>query len=202
MSTTEAEPLLRDGDSESSFGITKEQLADLVDPKSPDLLREYGDVEQILKKLRVNPTEGLSSDEGLGEGSGKGGAFRDRRKYYGKNILPDVASKSLFSLIWEAYQDKTLIMLSIASLFSLAVGISEDYSSRHPEGEPRVGWVEGVAILAAVAAVVLTNAINDYQKEKQFKKLNAKKEDRSVKLIRDGREKQVSVHEINVGDIL
>ncbi len=45
-------------------------------------------------------------------------------------------------------------MLTIASVVSLAVGISEDYSSRHPDDEPRVGWVEGAAILAAVAAVV------------------------------------------------
>jgi Ca2+-transporting ATPase len=50
--------------------------------------------------------------------------------------------------------------------------------------------------------VVLTNAINDYQKEKQFRKLNAKKEDRVVKLLRSGDEKQISVHEINVGDVL
>jgi hypothetical protein len=36
-----------------------------------------------------------------------------------------------------------IVLLSIAALVSLAVGIHEDYSSRHPEGEPRVGWVDG-----------------------------------------------------------
>lgn len=51
-------------------------------------------------------------------------------------------------------------------------------------------------------AVVLTNAINDYQKEAQFKKLNSKKEDREVKVLRSGREQQISVYDINVGDIL
>ena len=60
----------------------------------------------------------------------------------------------------------------------------------------------GTAIIAAVAAVVFTNAINDYQKEKQFRKLNAKKEDRTVKLIRSGKEQQIFVRDINVGDIL
>lgn len=54
----------------------------------------------------------------------------------------------------------------------------------------------------AVLAVVFTNAINDYQKEAQFKKLNAKKEDRVVKLLRGGKEKQINISEINVGDIL
>lgn len=36
-----------------------------------------------------------------------------------------------------------IVLLSIAALISLAVGIHEDFSSRHPEGEPRVGWVDG-----------------------------------------------------------
>jgi calcium-translocating P-type ATPase len=62
--------------------------------------------------------------------------------------------------------------------------------------------VEGTAILVAVLAVVFTNAINDYQKEAQFKKLNAKKEDRVVKLLRGGKEQQINISEINVGDIL
>lgn len=43
-------------------------------------------------------------------------------------------------------------------------------------------WVEGVAIIVAVLIVVLVGSINDWQKEKQFRKLNAKKEDRYVKV--------------------
>lgn len=199
----EREPLLDEGShNEGPFAFTPEQFSKLIDPKDPDLLKQYGGTKKILEGLRVDPAVGISSDEGLESGSPKSKAFQERQKVYGKNILPESAQRSLFSLIWEAYQDKTLILLSIAAIISLAIGINEDYSSRHPEGEPRVGWVEGAAILAAVAAVVFTNAINDYQKEKQFRKLNAKKEDRTVKLIRSGKEQQISVHEINVGDIL
>jgi len=50
--------------------------------------------------------------------------------------------------------------------------------------------------------IVLVNAANDYQKEKQFKKLNAKKEDREVQVIRDGEKTQVSIFELVVGDIV
>ncbi|CAI2162977.1 16735_t:CDS:10 [Funneliformis geosporum] len=197
----EREPLLGESN-EGPFAFTPEQFSKLIDPKNPDLLKQYGGTKKILEGLRVDPTVGISSDEGLESGSTKSKPFQERQKYFGKNVLPETTQRSLFSLIWEAYQDKTLILLSIAAIVSLAVGINEDYSSRHPEGEPKVGWVEGAAILAAVAAVVFTNAINDYQKEKQFRKLNAKKEDRTVKLIRSGKEQQISVHEINVGDIL
>lgn len=45
---------------------------------------------------------------------------------------------------------------------------------------PGVKWVEGVAIIVAVFLVVVVGSVNDYQKEKQFRKLNAKKDDRHV----------------------
>ena len=48
--------------------------------------------------------------------------------------------------------------------------------------DPKISWVEGVAILVAVIIVVMVGSINDYQKEAQFRKLNAKKEDREVKV--------------------
>lgn len=58
---------------------------------------------------------------------------------------------------------------------------------------PQVDWVEGVAILAAVCIVVIVGSVNDWQKERQFKVLNAKKEDRSVNVIRDGKESAINV---------
>lgn len=44
--------------------------------------------------------------------------------------------------------------------------------------------------------------MNDYQKELQFKKLNAQKEDRSIKVIRQGQEQILQIGEILVGDLL
>lgn len=64
-------------------------------------------------------------------------------------------------------------------------------------------WVEGVAILVAVAIVTVVGSVNDYQKELQFKKLNEKKEDRSVKLIRNGgQETLVNIADVQVGDLV
>lgn len=65
-----------------------------------------------------------------------------------------------------------------------------------------INRVEGTAIIVAVLAVIFTNAVNDYQKEAQFKKLNAKKEDRTVNVLRSGKEQQISVYDLNVGDII
>ena len=78
-------------------------------------------------------------------------------------------------------------MLAIAAVVSLGVGLYEDIAV--PEYDtlgnriPGVKWVEGVAIIVAILLVILVGSINDYQKEKQFRKLNAKKEDRVVKVI-------------------
>lgn len=51
----------------------------------------------------------------------------------------------------------------------------------------------GVAIMVAVIIVVVVGSMNDWQKERQFKKLNEKKEDRTVKVIRSGAEKVVNI---------
>lgn len=113
-------------------------------------------------------------------------AFPQRKSVFGANLLPETESKSIFTLMWIAFQDKTLILLAIAAVVSLGVGLYEDIAV--PEYDtfgnriPGVKWVEGVAIIVAILLVVLVGSVNDYQKEKQFRKLNAKKEDRAVKV--------------------
>lgn len=62
-------------------------------------------------------------------------------------------------------------------------------------------WIEGVAILVAVLIVVLVGSLNDWQKEKQFKKLSDKRDDRTVKVIRDGNEQIINTRELLVGDV-
>ena len=64
------------------------------------------------------------------------------------------------------------------------------------------GWIDGVAIWVAVLVVALVGATNDYQKDQQFRKLNAQKEEFDVSVIRDGRETQIRNSELVVGDIL
>lgn len=78
--------------------------------------------------------------------------------------------------------------------------ISEDKGgdSSHKEA----GWIEGVAILVAVIVVVLTTAFNDWQKEKQFRGLQAKIEhEHQFSVIRSGEVIQIPVSEIVTGDI-
>ncbi|KAG2361782.1 hypothetical protein BDR07DRAFT_1485475 [Suillus spraguei] len=128
-------------------------------------------------------------------------SMEDRKRVFGDNVLPHRISKSLLGLMWLALQDKVLILLSIAAIISLALGLFQDFGTPQTPGQPPVDWVEGVAIMIAVLIVVVIGSINDWQKERQFKVLNEKKEERGVKVIRNGIERLIDVKEVVVGDI-
>ncbi|KAL6239881.1 hypothetical protein BDW75DRAFT_197631 [Aspergillus navahoensis] len=127
-------------------------------------------------------------------------AYSDRKRVFGVNKLPEKKTKSILELAWLAYNDKVLILLTVAAIISLALGIYQSVTAA--PGEPRVQWVEGVAIIVAILIVVIVGAANDWQKERQFVKLNKKKEDRFVKVIRSGKMTEISIYDILVGDIM
>ena len=128
-------------------------------------------------------------------------SFTDRKRVFKDNHLPQKKAKSIFQLAWMAYNDKVLILLTVAAVVSLALGIYQSVTPQ-PNGEAPVEWVEGVAIMVAIIIVVVVGAANDWQKERQFVKLNKKKEDRDVKVIRSGKSREISVHDILVGDVM
>ncbi|KAF9174725.1 hypothetical protein BGX21_009439 [Mortierella sp. AD011] len=213
------------------FSFTPEELMALIDPKSPGLLEEYGGPEGVLAGLHADALKGLSTGtsslESVAEGGESGSqqtqksldsdvvSFADRRQYFGQNVLPQRKPKTIFELMWMALQEKILILLLVAAVVSIALGFYEDYGMAHEPTlrytkdftsylatDSKISWVEGVAILAAVFIVVMVGSVNDYQKEAQFRKLNAKKEDREVKVLRNGETVLLSVFDVLVGDIL
>ncbi|KAM3182010.1 Plasma membrane calcium-transporting ATPase 4, partial [Hymenolepis weldensis] len=72
-------------------------------------------------------------------------------------------------------------------------------------GEPsenETGWIEGVAILVAVIVVVAVVAVNDWQKEKQFRGLQSRIEaEQKFTVLRNGYIKEISIADIVVGDV-
>lgn len=179
-------------------------LYNLIDPKSLSHLESLGGTSGLLEGLRTNPKTGLDD-----------GDEADRQRVYGVNRVPSKKPKSFLQLCWAAYTDKVLIILSVAAVVSLALGLYQDLgtpphtfpSNACPETPgvctlPQVDWVEGVAITIAILVVVLIGSLNDWQKERQFQKLNAQKEARNVKVLRGGSEKLMSVYDVLVGDIL
>jgi Ca2+-transporting ATPase len=131
------------------------------------------------------------------------GSFTDRIRVFSNNALPEKKATPLWKLMWMAYNDKILWLLTAAAAISLALGLYETFGAYHPPGSPpSIDWVEGCAICIAIIIVVLVGSLNDYQKERAFVKLNAKKDDREVKVLRSGKSFMISIHDILAGDVI
>ena len=131
------------------------------------------------------------------------GQYHDRIRIFKDNRLPTKKSLSIWKLFWNAFNDRILIILTIAAVVSLALGIYEAVGQTPAPGQgPSLDWVEGLAIEVAVVIVVLVTGLNDFRREKQFVALNEKKEDRQVKAIRSGKSVLISVFDVMVGDVL
>ncbi|KAI9501859.1 hypothetical protein BX070DRAFT_193917, partial [Coemansia spiralis] len=130
--------------------------------------------------------------------------YADRVDRFGVNILPPAKSRSFLGLVWDALHDKMLVLLIVAAIVSLGIGIYQDVrvTGNTAEDGKDVHWVEGFAIIVAISVVTLVASVNDYQKEKQFRKLNAKKNDRKIRVTRGGQERLISTNCVFVGDIL
>jgi P-type Ca2+ transporter type 2C len=128
--------------------------------------------------------------------------FADRKRVFRDNRLPEKKGKTLLQLMWITYNDKVLMLLTAAAVISLGVGLYQTFGVDHSATEAKVEWVEGVAIVGAIAIVVIVGSLNDYQKERQFARLNRKKQDRKVKVIRSGKAQEISVYDILVGDVI
>ncbi|KAF2763884.1 calcium-translocating P-type ATPase [Teratosphaeria nubilosa] len=211
------------------FAFAPGHMTKLLNPKSLGAFHAVGGIAGMEKGLRTNRNSGLSMDESKLEGivkfeeattSGRpssidGGfpepphpehsgeihgtaSFEDRKRIFDDNRLPERKAKSIWVLMWLAYNDKVLIVLTVAAVIALALGLYQALGT--PEGG--VDWIEGVAIIVAIVVVVVVGALNDWQKERQFVKLNRKKDDRIVNVIRSGKTHEISIHDLLVGDIL
>ncbi|RYO48170.1 Calcium-transporting ATPase 2 [Alternaria tenuissima] len=212
-------------DSNNPFAFTPSQLSKLLNPKSLAVYQALGGIHGIAAGLQTNIHTGLSADESTvpwhisfdeatnpqtptkekesSRPPSNGKPFEDRIRIHGRNVLPPKKVTPLWRLIWNAYNDTVLIVLTVAAAISLALGLYETFGAEHEPGAPTpVDWVEGCAIVVAIVIVVLVTAVNDWQKEAAFAKLNAKKEQRDIKVTRSGRTEMISIYDVLAGDII
>jgi len=171
----------------SKFGITAAELSDLFAERETAGLKARGGIEGIAAAVQSDLDNGLSQEQLSGP------KLQARLAAFGSNKTQPPPSKSLFDLMIEALEDGTLRILIVAAVVSLVLGFYENPSS---------GWIEGAAILMAVVIVVLVTSLNNYSKEKQFRKLSEVADDKLIKVMRGGSQIQVSVFDIVVGDIV
>ncbi|PYI00549.1 calcium transporting ATPase [Aspergillus sclerotiicarbonarius CBS 121057] len=213
---------------DNKFAFSPGQLNKLQNPKSLVAFYALGGLRGLEHGLQTDLTTGLSVDEGIlseyitfndardmslskwesgrrllsrnnpeSVHQGSTTQFADRYRVFGRNDLPEARRKGFFKLLWEAYNDKIIILLTIAAVVSLSLGVYEAVS-----GQSQVDWIEGVAVCVAILIVVSATAGNDWQKERQFAKLNKRTVDRDVRVIRSGKPVMVHIVDITVGDVL
>jgi P-type Ca2+ transporter type 2C len=209
---------LRAGDEYSPFALSPEQLGTLHNPKNLAAFSRFGGIEGLLEGLRSDQITGLSVKSekpvdgfrtsitrlrtGIDEDPGHNGLCAQRRAIYLDNHLPTKKQPSFLHLLWLAYNDPVLFLLTAAAAVSLAIGLYQTFTTTHTANNPAVEWVEGVTILVAVIIIVLVGSINDWNKLKQFKRLNKKQLERDAKVVRCGISRLISGSDILVGDIV
>jgi Ca2+-transporting ATPase len=126
-------------DPANPFAFTLEQMTNLVGQNRLDFLDHVGGIESVAKGLHSHHTTGLVWNEDnlsyvrmydllqhkKAEHKQKedefyqaqfplsidSETFTQRRQVFGYNVLPQVEEVSLLQLMWEAFQDKTLVYL-------------------------------------------------------------------------------------------
>ncbi|XP_035892526.1 plasma membrane calcium-transporting ATPase 1 isoform X4 [Anopheles stephensi] len=183
----------------AQYQITQKNLREVMEHRGREAVakvNEYGGVTEICRKLYTSPNEGLSGSQA---------DIDHRRETFGSNIIPPKPPKSFLTLVWEALQDVTLIILEIAAIISLLLSFYQPADEDEPivqEEEEHYSWIEGLAILVSVFVVVVVTAFNDYSKEKQFRGLQSRIEgEHKFSVIRGGDAVQVNIGDIVVGDI-
>lgn len=210
------------------FAFAPSQLQRLIASRTQEALNAFGGLEGLATGLQTDLKAGINAEEDVIQESvsieavaitgakpnfqhrpisHRGsiadlspGGFSDRRATYGENRVPKKRPKTFLQLLWLAFNDKLMFLLTASAIVSLALGIYRTVSSTE-EGSS-IEWVEGLAIIVAVIVIVLATAINDYQKNYKFQTLNAKREERMVKVTRSGTHRSISVFDVLVGDVL
>ncbi|RLN95016.1 hypothetical protein BBJ28_00021312 [Nothophytophthora sp. Chile5] len=163
------------------------RLVEMPHEKMEEQLGSVGGLEGVAAALKVDLRQGLDANDAAD--------LQNREDFFGKNYIAPPTAKSFLELMWDAFQDITIIILTISGIFSI---ILSSTVGDHKD----TGWVEGACIILAVLVVTLVTAVNDYQKEQQFRALNAVKEDEKIKVIRNGVPAEVSKWSLVVGDIV
>jgi len=190
------------------FGITTEELVELHQTREVAELEKFGGVAKVAAVVSTDLTNGLSEEEG---------DYSDRKARFGENVYPEQPHVGLLQHILEAAKDKTLLILMGVATAQLIVFFITKYASSgmsscyenvvvggvevHEE-EEEAGWLEAAAIYISVLIVCLVTGYNDWASENSFRSLNDVKNNRMVGVVRGGKETQISIFSLLVGDVV
>ena len=176
------------------FRVTKKHLIDAVKKvekrefcEEVDYLRSLGGEKFLESALLTDFEHGL---EEVG--------MSDRGHVFGWNRIPSEGiTRNFFQLMFDALEDFTLKILIVVSLVSIIINLIVGNQDR------KIAWIEGFTVLVAVLISSFVQALNDFQKQKQFERMEFIADSRkAATVIRNRKKKSVHPSELLVGDIV
>ena len=151
-----------------------------------DLIEQKGGIDWLLRGLKTDLKRGIDSS-----------TIEARKKAYGTNELVKAEPEGWWKMFFDSLKEPIEIVLVCAAIFSIVINQITDAKNRS------FNWIEGFAIITASFVVAGVQATNNYQKERQFQKLNDEAEGmKKIKIVRDGVEKPCRLTECLVGDLV
>ena len=151
-----------------------------------DLIEQKGGIDWLTRGLKTDLKRGIDSN-----------TIEARKLAYGTNEIPRPQPPGWWELFFESLREPIEIVLVCAAIFSIVINQITDAKNRS------FNWIEGFAIITASFVVAAVQATNNYQKEREFQKLNDEAENsKKIKIVRDGQEKMCRLTECLVGDLV
>lgn len=150
-------------------------------------MRDYAETVEVAEALGTDVSRGLDP-----------AAVEASRRKTGENRLPQIKPRSLWEMFVASLNDKTLLILIGAAVLAILVELLQD--RMNPAYEPH--YLDGIAILCAVAIASLVTTLNEARAAKEFRNLSKVREDVEVKVLREGHVRKVSIHDLVVGDVV
>jgi Ca2+-transporting ATPase len=130
-------------------------------------------------------------------------AFTDRKRVFGQNILPKRKQRSLPGVFWEVLcTNILLIVLAVVSVSSFAWDMHRHLVVPSAGDQDTTVWSQGATIIVFVVVAISTEAAAQWTKQRKLACLSMKNSDKVVKVIRSGRQVEISVYDILVGDVV
>lgn len=149
--------------------------------------KELGGITAMLECLKTSIEQGISSN-----------SLQERTEHFGTHKKEPPEQTSFCEMLKAALDDFMLKILIGCAIFQLVIELST--ASAEDLGH---AWIEGFAILLAVAVVSLVGAGSDYKKEGQFlKQQELAERAKNVTMKRDGKEETMHKDNIKVGDLI
>jgi len=134
--------------------------------------------EEAASLLGVRRIEGLTTDDA-----------RVRAAQYGPNALEEKAGRSVWQILWEQVSSVMIVILMVAGVLALLF--------KGGDGPP----LDAIAIFAIIVLFVVLGVLQEYRAQRAIAALRQMSSP-TVKVVRDGRLREMSAQELVPGDVV